>query len=78
MKWERASVVVRICFGFLGAAGVFLGWVLLSNWEIVEKQPSDAKLYLLLGAFGIVLFLWVAIVGRVPDLRGEVNTHDKK
>jgi hypothetical protein len=76
MKWERASITVRICFGFFGVVGLLGAWGLVSNWDIVEKQPSDTKMYLLLAAVGVLIFLWVAIVGRVPDIR-NVSSRDK-
>jgi hypothetical protein len=78
MKWERASAIHRLFFGFFGIFGVLGAVLLLSNWDIVEKQPTDTKIYLLGAAAGLVLCLWIAIVGRVPDFRSIEENRDKK
>ena len=67
MKWERVTIVSRLVSLFFGLCGVFIAWVLYSEVDDISGKVS--VYYLVMGGLGFLIFLFVGIVGRIPDFR---------
>ena len=78
MKWQRVTIVSRLFCLFMGIGGLLLGWLLLSNIDVLKSQPADTLVYLVIAAFGIIPFLFAGIVGKFPDISSLTTKDDGK
>ncbi len=78
IKWQRVPIVSRLVCGLFGLGGVFIACVLLSNVELLAMQSATTLFNLAMGAVGLLIFLFVAIVGKFPGVsKSEGNDGSK-
>ena len=73
MKWQRVPIVSRLVCLFFGLCGLLLAWALLSNIDQLKNQSAETWFHLAMAALGLILFLLVGIVGKIPDVADLVK-----
>jgi hypothetical protein len=61
----------------MGIGGLLVGWLILSNIEVLKGQPTETFVYLVIAVFGLIPFLFAGIVGKFPDL-SNITTKDER
>lgn len=77
-KWQSVSIVLRLICGLFGLAGVLIAWRLQSDTAVLVKQPWIIVFELVVGAVGLLIFLFVAIVGLFPSIVTNEKHRDSK
>ena len=76
MQWTRLSFIVRLFCLLMGGGILLVGWMLLSDNELLKQQPTQTLVFLAMGGIGGIIFLIAGLVGRFPnpqpnDFRGK-------
>jgi apolipoprotein N-acyltransferase len=67
-QWQRVPIVSRLVCLLFGFGTAAISWLLLSHPDSLKHQSLETLFYLVSAAFGMILFLFVGIVGKFPAL----------